>query len=431
VTTGHSEATASGPRLAAPPDKDQSWALIERILQSPSFVRSVRLSALLRHIAKKTIDGETADLSEYQIGVQVFKRPESYSPGEDSIVRSHVRLLRQRLEEYTQEHAETETLRAFIPKGAYSIQFERQPEAVATVAREEIPAVAAAPNAAERLRRHWQLGLAAALLLGLVATAAVWYARSQSQLSPSERLWAQVFRRDAKTFIVSADSALVLVEDLTKQEVPLAQYANRNYRNNHSTLIPDDLLHDIASRRYTSATDLSTIVRLLRVPQAMQSQVVIRYARDLQLTDLKEGSAILLGGLRANPWETLFESKLNFRLAHGEHPNRNIVRNGQPKAGELPQYSEQSGPDHLETYGIVDYLPGLAAGRSVIMIQGTSAAGTECAADFLFDPSALDSFLGTLGNVQTHIPFFEVLLRSKLVDGNAQQHDVVGWRTIR
>jgi hypothetical protein len=58
--------------------------------------------------------------------------------------------------------------------------------------------------------------------------------------------------------------------------------------------------------RYTNMTDLNFFWRLSRLPAFYPDRAIIRYARDLQVADLRGSNLILLGARRANPWVELF-----------------------------------------------------------------------------------------------------------------------------
>jgi hypothetical protein len=102
---------------------DERWQLIERILATGPFQKSVRLPNLLRYMAERAIHGHLEDLTEYRIGSAVFGKPANYSPTEDSSVRVHVRQLRLKLHEYFDSEGRNSTIIVEIPKGAYTPVF--------------------------------------------------------------------------------------------------------------------------------------------------------------------------------------------------------------------------------------------------------------------------------------------------------------------
>ena len=55
-------------------------------------------------------------------------------------------------------------------------------------------------------------------------------------------------------------------------------------------------------------------------------------------------------------------------------------------------------------------------------------AGTEAAADFVFDEALLLPFLKKIANKDGSIPYFEVLLQPTNMNGSASQLQVLGYR---
>ncbi|HTF64292.1 MAG TPA: hypothetical protein VK638_16540, partial [Edaphobacter sp.] len=79
---------------------DERMELLQRVLSSRTFAKSVRLMRFLEFICLRTIEGKAREINEQQIGIHVFSRSPAYSASDDSIVRTQARLLRLRLEEY-------------------------------------------------------------------------------------------------------------------------------------------------------------------------------------------------------------------------------------------------------------------------------------------------------------------------------------------
>src|ERR1700687_3490350 len=102
---------------------DERWQLVQRIVSSPPFQKSVRLRELLEYVAKRTIHGHAQELSEQHIGNALFQKPSGYSSLEDSSVRVHIRQLRLKLHEYFDEEGRDEPLVLTIPKGGYAPVF--------------------------------------------------------------------------------------------------------------------------------------------------------------------------------------------------------------------------------------------------------------------------------------------------------------------
>ncbi len=102
-------------------DASAREAVVDRIVASRGFQRAARLRELLVYITTHADSPEA--LSEQQIGIRVFGRPESYSPGDDNIVRATARQLRAKLKEYYESEGAEERLILDIPKGGYQPVF--------------------------------------------------------------------------------------------------------------------------------------------------------------------------------------------------------------------------------------------------------------------------------------------------------------------
>jgi TolB-like protein len=131
---------------------------IELILESPMFVKSERMRALLRYLMEQSLHGSPERLKEYAIGVDVFGKTPSFDPRIDTTVRTEARRLRSKLGEYYRAAGEHDVVTVELPKGSYRLVFHPRSR--------RVPADATAgsvPHAAGH--RRYQ---AAAAVLGVV-----------------------------------------------------------------------------------------------------------------------------------------------------------------------------------------------------------------------------------------------------------------------
>jgi hypothetical protein len=75
-------------------------AALASVLDSSTFRKSPSLTRFLSYICERYFSGETQTLKEYSIAVDVFGRPESFNPAEDSIVRVEAHRLRKKLRSF-------------------------------------------------------------------------------------------------------------------------------------------------------------------------------------------------------------------------------------------------------------------------------------------------------------------------------------------
>lgn len=104
-------------------DIEAKRAELRAVLASPEFMRAPRLAHLLTWLCEKSLAGESSQIKEYSIGVEVFDRGDSFDQDSDSIVRVEANRLRKRLADYYAGDGATHALQITIPLGQYVPQF--------------------------------------------------------------------------------------------------------------------------------------------------------------------------------------------------------------------------------------------------------------------------------------------------------------------
>ncbi len=97
---------------------------VDRILHSPVFIHSVRLSRFLKFVVAHVLDGKVPHLKEYVIGAEVYDRRPPYHPSQDSIVRTEACRLRGKLKEYYSAHGANDPWLIQMIPGSYAPTFE-------------------------------------------------------------------------------------------------------------------------------------------------------------------------------------------------------------------------------------------------------------------------------------------------------------------
>lgn len=99
-------------------DEDIFYQL-NRIFLHPDFNRSDILKKFLLFIVNETLVGNTHNLKEYTIAVNVLGRPASFDPQKSCIVRIHAKRLRHALSKYYTDQVTHDQIIIGIPKGKY------------------------------------------------------------------------------------------------------------------------------------------------------------------------------------------------------------------------------------------------------------------------------------------------------------------------
>jgi hypothetical protein len=412
--------------------------LVSRVVASPTFARSERLSTLLTYICETSLKGRNGELNEQRIGHAVFGRARDYDSSVDGIVRTQASRLRQRLDLYFSQEGAEEPVRIVIPKGGYvpifTPQTREQAPAPALVPAQTLPDLADEPakRNVERKLLPWLLcGVLAVALAALVAHDTLQRHAAAMTTTPHP-LWGQILIPQEQTLIVPADSGLVLSHAFDFGSVSLLQYLAGDYRRTVSApgVAPETqrLRANFANRRYTSVVDLEAAVWLAQRAQSAQSALQVRYARDLRPNDLKSGNVVILGAFEANPWMELFERNMNFVLHNDYRSGAFSVINKAPHAGEPASWQSKGDDPQRRVYGVVAFTPNLSGSGNALLVEGTSMAGTEAAWDFVSDDAELLPFLKRIQRPDGKVPHFELLLGTQNMGSSAVHGNLLAWR---
>lgn len=426
---------------------DERMELLQRVLTSRTFAKSVRLTRFLEFICLRTLEGNAREINEQQIGIHVFSRSPSYSAADDSIVRTQARLLRLRLEEYFEHECPSSLMVISIPKGGYVPVFERRGIAASATTVQVPPPSAQSSgleDAADTSNRtenatafpfKWSrksLIFAVGLLVLLLGLSFFLWRNNQNN-GMSHTLWSSIFSPGRTVVIVPSDDALVLYQELIQAAIPLDEYLSGSYLEKYSPHIGSVALTSdwFAAHQYTSSADLNLAMRLGRLPEATRVNVETRNARVLRIDDLKSRNVILIGGIGANPWVGLFSQYLNFDVNYDWKTSEGYVLNKHPAKGEAAVYRDTSSEGIRRSYGVLALLPGIEDDGRALLFEGTGMAGTESAADFPFNSNSFENFARQIGATPDKMPNFEALVETTSVAGNAPEARLIAYRLIK
>jgi hypothetical protein len=433
----------------------EEWHLACRIASSRRLSKSDRLPRFLLYICEQTLTGNSNSITEQRLGTHIFNRPTDYNPGEDNIVRSYARMLRKRLDEYFESEGSQEPIRIVIPRGGYVPTFlpnvgmcHAGTSELHPAPAKAVPAISTADigpqpswkqtkaEGAKPIPRRsliWITGLIC-LLVGCVLGSVVWWAtHSQDDgetQEPAHPIWAELFQKNRSTLIVPADSGLGILQNLTGRLIPLESYANGSYFSGEKLLpgIDAGSLADLREQRYTSVVDLNVTASLMQLRELSAGRVDIRYARSITAEDLKSSNVILLGSNHTNPWVSLFEDRMNFKMQYSSTVDQSLVLNERPSGTEQKQYLNGTGPMANRTYGLIDYLPNLDGSGHVLIIQGLNMAATQAAADVLFHSPEIRSLLNQARLPNGALRSFELLIQTSSIGATDPGAQIIATR---
>jgi len=413
---------------------DPHWELAQRVVAGPHFARSPLLSKFLLFVVAETLEGRADEITEHQIGVQVFDRPADYRTLEDNIVRNYARQLRKRLAEHFAGEGSSEPVRIDIPVGGYVPVFLPAAEDRPADEEREAPVpVAETAAPAQSKRKNWFRTVLLAVAYSTVLIGLTWYVARRGQapqqpVEPAQPLWAALFSGPGNSYIVPSDAGFNLLEDLAHRPMPLAEYIAGHYEEMPLSGVDAHSTSDLRSQELVPFVDLQIASSLAHLKEDDPQRVFIRFPRDLRLDDLKSANAVIIGSVGSNPWAAIAETNANFRIVDRPGMEGAEIINVKPQPGEATTYASHWNEPAHETFALIAFLPNLSGNGHLLILEGLDVAGTQAAAEMLLHPSAIAPILKRASRPDGSLRYFEVLLRSTSIESNATGTQVIASR---
>jgi hypothetical protein len=423
-------------------DRESCLLLLQRVASSAPLRRANRLQELLQFLGQSALRDGREQLHEQEIGIKVFGRPENYDTSIDNIVRTNVSDLRKRIETYFVNEGAQEPVVIEIPRGRYLPVFrpriaEAAPDTSSGAEQTEadvlhevaIPDTKPAVQSKSRTLRS--IAVIFLIVILAVACAFLWlqlrafeHALHPWKDSPSvAAFWSDFLGASGRTDVVLPDTSFGLIESLSGKRFSFNQYLNRSYAEQIETapMSADTrtAINTVASQNIGTQSTFKLAERILSL-DPLGEKMHPYSARDYMPELVKHDNVILLGARIANPWDELFESRMNF-VAETENSVTTIV-NRSPSTGEQKLYTRTDNSG----YCTVAMLPNPSGSGRVLLLEGTSSEATEAAGDFLLSEEQMSRFRHRIN--ADHFPYFEVLLKISSVRGTPLTATIEAYR---
>lgn len=445
--------TASLQQETESPDSTACWALVERVAASSQLKRAARLREILLYVSQRSLKDGCDQIREQEIGSSVFEREEDYDTSIDTIVRVSASELRKRITAYFDSEGLHEPLIMEIPRGGYTPVFRYrpvepqtadQPPAPTDAAVAEPPAMppsatADAPQTSDRriwLQARWIVAgiIIAALAIGC---ATLWIQKRTMyrslypwQYNPSvAAFWSDFLSASPNTDIVLPDVTFSLIQHASNKSFSFNEYLNRSYISQVQSLSPEkqNATSLFITRNLGDPNAFRLAQRILTL-DPLGKNIHLYNSRDYMPALIRRNNVILIGSSISNPWDDLYESRMNFtaktNFNFGIADNtRTTITNRAPAAGEQTIYTlvDSAG------YCVVAYLPNQSGNGKALLIEGTNSEAMEAGGDFLLSEETLSNFRKML-HVNNY-PYFEVLLKTSSVKGTPLTATIEAYRT--
>lgn len=405
---------------------DGSRELLQRVATGPHFEKSRRLRDLLLYLGDRALQDPHCTLHEQEIGVDVLGRPADYDTSHDTLVRVSVSQLRKKLEQHFTTDGREEPVIIDIPKGSYIPVFRPREEPIphrAVTIEQPLPS-----------RRPLLTGM----LAGMVVMGAVWgmsslfgSARTSASQRPAvEEFWTQLLGNGQPTYLVVSDVNLIEFQNLIGRSVPLSEYEAHEFDQMAERFLSDPAQRVLA-RRYisrvpTSVSDVQVARDFGMIASGKKHPLNIVSARDASSALATSQNTILLGSLRANPWVGLFDDQLAFQTEYHETPPSMRFINRSPLPGEDSAFSavwRRTG------YCRVAYRANPNRTGFTLVVSGSDVISTEAGGRFLTSEDWMRQLRQKLGlKSGAPMPYFEVLLRTVVVNNTIPRFEMVAYR---
>jgi hypothetical protein len=358
-------------------------AQLERIVQSAAFRTSEIHRVLLAYLVEKSLCGEADSLKEYTVGLEVFRKPPSYDPRQESTVRMHVSRVRQKLADYYQNEGAIDPVVISLPKGAFKISFFNREEASSTF----VPAPAPIPTSRPYFRVAVMIAITVALTVALTVSAVSHWPAKKSEarasvkatpreLSEIDKLW--------EPFLASERSLIVCLSSTS------------------------------SGSEITGPGTADGAFLLGRFFATHSKDVAIEKGNQLSILELGTNNLVFIGPVVGNRNIRRVLSHLELVL----EPNG--VTNTKPQAGEIRIFSDRFAEDAEldEGFALITHLPGLNGDGDALYLSGNKAGSVAGAVRALTDPSWARVLVSGMEDSSGNLPrFYQVVLKVRSMDG--------------
>jgi hypothetical protein len=399
----------------APHRSDTRWTLVERIAASHHLKSSSRLCQFLFYVSECAIREAPEEATEQQIGIRVFGRPPGYNSSEDSIVRTHARLLRQKLETYFAEEGIAEKIVVEMPKGHYLPVFIARPAGTDASRQHQVHPLevveVAAPDTNISHFWNWKFALLWVPVLA-IAGILLWHPWSRPQISDSP---VDVFWRP---FLTGEPPIVIFSNALFKGDSTNGlRYATPKAANETS---PEPYVDT-----YTGIGELASVYNLTRLFDDHHASFILKRSLLVTWDEAQMRNLIFIGSAAENPSLRVSPGTTDFTMVAA--PNYAGVVNHNPKPGEPALYSRPEQP-LTNDYAILALLPGMQSGKRILIFSGLTTFGTQAAVEYVSRPETASELLKKVAGPKGEIRPFEAVLETTIGGGVPLQTHLV---TIR
>jgi hypothetical protein len=400
------------------PSSDEEKAAVQqqldRLLATPLFNSSKRYPSFLKFVVSRSLAGQTDQLKERILGIEIFSRPADYDTHSDPIVRVTAAEIRKRIEQYYQDPKHSQEIRLFLPAGSYAPQFSwpGRPTGLATIALTERPLATTSLSVAVSEERkgdlavaskreiwNWKTVSAAVLAIALLAAATLaWFGTRRTAL---RQFWDPFIRTSEPILFSIADQSQYSTIRLRDAADPQKEIT---LNDRMVTIIIDDV---------------SPLVNIAGLLRTYGKNYRVLGEASTTLTDLRRGPSVFIGAFD-NGWTLRLTGPLKYHFANDQAMTRFWIedRSNPTKRDWVLDRSVQQQTGTYKDYAIVARLVDPNTEQFVVIAAGIGRGGTVAAGEFLVNTNRMDEMLKQVPRDWKH-KNLEVVLETQVIDGRS------------
>lgn len=394
-------------------EKNAVHQQLEKLLATPLFNSSKRYPSFLRFVVARVLSGQTDQLKERILGVEIFGRAADYDTNTDPIVRVTAAEIRKRIEQYYHDHNHSQEIRLYLPAGSYVPQFSWPGHPIGTTVslpldlppKTKDRGLTAAPKPTNEsvspATPNHQIAykiISALLLAALLAAAGIWYFARPTAL---KQFWGP--------FITSQQPVLFCLADQY-------QYSSIRLRDatdpQHEITLSDTMVAIIID-------DVSPLVNVAGMLRTYGKTYRVLGESTTTLEDLRRGPSVFIGAFD-NSWTLRLTSPLRFHFANNPDMTRLWIEDRQnpQKRDWVLSRTQQFQTGEYKDYAIVARLIDPNTDQFVVVAAGIGRGGTVAAGEFLVDEHHVDEMLNEVSKDWKH-KNLEVVLETQVIQGRS------------
>ncbi len=385
---------------------------LDKLLATPLFNSSKRYPSFLKYVITHSLAGQTDQLKERILGVEIFGRSPDYDTNTDPIVRVTAAEIRKRIEQYYQDPKHSQEIRLYLPAGSYAPQYSwpGRPTGLSASGTDApgrgddatpiLPTAAqsSAARSGRSVLNGWRTRAALVLLLVAGASAAIWFASRPPAL---KEFW--------EPFVKSSEPVLFCIADQI-------QYSTLRLRDaadpQREITLSDSMVTIIID-------DVSPLVNLAGLLHTYGKTYRVQGEATTSLTDLRRGPSVFIGAYD-NGWTLRLTSPLRYHFGNDKEMTQFWIedRANPGKRDWMLDRSVQQQTGTYKDYAIVARLVDPDTDQFVVVAAGIGRGGTVAAGEFLVDANRMDEMLKQVPRnwKQKNV---EIVLETQVIQGRS------------